>query len=127
MISKIHNNSKKIFFIDGNLIELSISAYDFNESDPSSVQPCVYIFIVAETFNFNFLNPIPIGDFKIFNSSLDDPIIVIGSGISNGEIVSTSGFIIEFIPNNGFGELLKMNMIGSKSYPKYINYNQILF
>jgi len=127
MISKIPNNSNKIIFIDGNLIELSISAYDFNESDPSCVQPRVYINTVAATFNYNFLNPIPIGDFKIYNSSLDDPIMVIGSGISNGEIVSSSGFIIEFIPNNGFGELLKMNMIGSKAYPKYINNNLAKF
>ena len=66
IISRIPNNCKKIVFVDGNFVEFSISASDFNESDPSSVEPRVFINTKTGTFNFMFINPLPIRNFKIF-------------------------------------------------------------
>ena len=123
IISKIPDNVKKVTFIDGEYIDIRLSAPDFNGTDPLSLEPRAYINTKAITFNYKFINPLQIGEFRLYTDSFENAKVVIGNGISSGEIISTSGLVIVFVPNSNFGDFLKKNVITGLSYPGYYNYN----
>jgi len=98
-ISQLPGNYSRIRFIDEKYFNRNFRISEFNETEQSLFNPWLFVNTEIATFNIKIINPFDIGDFVIYNSSFDNPLAMKGQSKMEGEIISTHGLIIKFVPN----------------------------
>jgi len=127
ILAKPSDDCNTIFFLNGPQTQYVLKANDFKISNSNNSLPICFFNGYGGTMNYEFINTLNIGIFKIYTKSLDEVTQIIEKGNSSGVFEYTKGIMVKFVPDHSFIDFLNNNTIHTSSKISYYHKNLASF